>query len=112
MGSRRQHKFASLFYEELGKIFIEEGRNWFGAALITVTDVEFSPDLRNAKVFISIMGVEDQQAFLTTLQEHKGEIKRVLGQRLRNEVRKIPDITFHIDDSLDRAARIEELLKN
>lgn len=112
MSERRKARFESLFLEEIGKIFMKHGKEWFGTPLIAVSEVRFSPDLRNAKVFISLHGVQDQKALFQKILEQKGPLKRELGKSVRNQVRKMPEIELIHDDSIDRAARIDELLKD
>lgn len=87
------------------------GKQWFGSSLIAVSEVRFSPDLRNAKVYISLHGIRDEQALFQKILEHKGALKRELGKRVRDQLRKMPEVEFIHDDSIDRAGRIDELLK-
>lgn len=91
---------------------MEKGQDWFGSSLISVSEVRFSPDLRNANVYLSLHGVEDQKALFKRILQDKGPLKRELGKRVRHHVRKMPEIELHLDDSVDRAGRIDELLKD
>ncbi|MFB6257715.1 MAG: 30S ribosome-binding factor RbfA [Flavobacteriales bacterium] len=111
MATRRKARLESLFLEEVGQIFMEQGRGWFGSTLIAVSEVRFSPDLRNAKVFISLHGIAEQKQLFQKIQDQKGAIKKELGKKVRHQVRKMPELEFVLDDSIDRAARIDELLK-
>lgn len=98
--------------EEMGNLFMKKGKEWFGTPLISVSEVRFSPDLRNAKIFISLHGIKDQKALFQRILEQKGALKRELGKSVRHQVRKMPEIELIHDDSIDRAARIDELLKD
>lgn len=91
---------------------MEKGKEWFGTSLIAISEVRFSPDLRNANIYLSLHGIEEPQALFKKILEEKGAIKRELGARVRHQVRKMPEIEFHLDDSIDRAGRIDELLKD
>lgn len=112
MAEHRKDRFESLFFEEISSLFIEYGREWFGTSMIAVSEVRFSKDLRNANVYISLYGIPDQQALFKRILEQKGALKRELGKKLRHQLRKMPEIDLHLDDSIDRAARIDELLKD
>ncbi|MBY0358412.1 MAG: 30S ribosome-binding factor RbfA [Candidatus Obscuribacterales bacterium] len=77
--------------------------------LISVTDVECSPDCRRARIFISVFGEETQQTgTLEALTDHAGEIRGELGRRL--QLRFAPDISFKLDNSLERGAQVSELI--
>jgi|ERR1019366_3636642 ribosome-binding factor A len=111
MDSTRQLKVSRLIQKEIGEIFQRETRIFFGNALITVTQVRVSPDLSVAKVYVSLFNVPDVQTLLKLIQVHTKEIRSKLSERIKKQVRIIPNLVFFIDDSLDYAMRIDELLK-
>lgn len=111
MDSTRQLKVARLVQKEVADIFLREGKNYFGNALITVTGVRISPDLSFAKIYLSLFGIKDRVALFKSIKEYVPEIRKRLGQRIKKQVRIIPEINFYIDDSMDYAARINELLQ-
>jgi len=111
MDSTRQHKFSRLIQKEIGSIFTREGVNYYGKAFVTVTDAKVSPDLGIAKIYISIFGVPDSKKTLKEIDSHNKEIRRELGSRIRHQARIIPELKFFLDDSLDYAEKIENLLK-
>jgi ribosome-binding factor A len=111
MDSTRQLKVSRLIQKELGEIFQRETRMIFGAALITVTQVRVSPDLSVAKVYVSLFNVPDTKVLLKQIQENTKEIRMKLSERIKKQVRIIPNLVFFQDDSLDYAMRIDELLK-
>ncbi len=111
MDSTRQLKVSRLIQKELGEIFQQETRILFGNALITVTQVRVSPDLGIAKVYVSLFNVPDTKVLLKLIQEHTKEIRIKLSGRIKKQVRIIPNLVFFLDDSLDYAMRIDELLK-
>ena len=81
----------------------------FQNQLISVTDVDVSNDMRHAKIFLSIMGEpEHQQQLFNLLNEYKPRIRHELGQRIR--LRYTPDLELNLDDSLERGARVTQLL--
>jgi ribosome-binding factor A len=80
--------------------------------LVSITRVRVSPDLSFAKVYISIFPPLNQEDILKAIQEHSSKIRFDLGQKVRSQLRIVPDIAFHIDDSLDYIDKIDKLLKS
>ena len=110
MDSIRQNKVNKLLLKELSELFRSESRNLFGGAFITVTVVRVSPDLGLAKVYLSIMGKNGKEV-MKVVEEKNKDIRRRVGNALGKQLRVIPELHFYIDDSLDYAMKIEELLK-
>lgn len=111
MNSTRQNKVARLIQKELGELFQREARNLFGGALITVTIVRISPDLAEAKIYLSIFGVKDPEAIMKMVKTNYKVIRAKLGEKVKNQLRIVPNMSFFIDDSLDYAEKIDQLLK-
>lgn len=111
-GSTRQQKFGRLIQKELSEIFQRDKRGILDNAFITISDVTVSADLGVAKVYISMMLAKDKAQTLEKLNRGKGEIRKALGDRIRNQVRIIPELIFIIDETEEKAFRIEELIKN
>lgn len=81
-------------------------------AMVTVTVVNVAPDMSFAKAYVSIFGGKDRQEVFINIDKHKGEIRYELGKRLGKSMRRIPELAFEIDDSLDYAEEIDKLLKD
>jgi|SRR4051812_16173356 ribosome-binding factor A len=111
-GTVRQQKFSRLIQKELSDIFQRDQRSLLGGAFITVMDVKISPDLSFAKIYVSMTLVKDKTALLEKLDSHKKEIRRALGERIRNQARIVPDIAFFVDEVEENARRMEDLIKN
>jgi ribosome-binding factor A len=111
MESTRQQKIARLIQKDLSEIFRRMSRDHWQGDMITVTKVTVTPDLALSKVYLSLFGKTEKQALLEQIQEHKKEIRLQLGNRIHNQVRVIPELSFFIDDSLDYIENIENLLK-
>ena len=79
--------------------------------MITVTQVRVSPDLGVAKVYLSLFAVKDKEAVLQQIKTKTIEIRKGLGEMIKKQVRVIPNLMFFLDDSLDYAEHIDELLK-
>lgn len=112
MESQRQRKFSRLILKEISEIFQQDRKGIVGNHFITVVDVRMSPDLSVAKVYISFMLEKEKQETFDMINSHKGEIRNLLGQKIGKQVRKIPELIFYMDEVEEKAARIEEILKN
>ena len=75
MSSTRQRKYSGLIQKDLSEIFQKDSKHWFGKAFITVTDVDISPDLSFAKVYISLMLVDDPASFVKAINDKKSDSK-------------------------------------
>ncbi len=110
MESNRQKRVSRLIQKDLGEIFQVESRNWFSNVMITVTKVNVTADLSLARVYLSVFG-NDANEVLAVVETNKNAIRKMLGDRIKNQLRKTPELRFFIDDSLDYIENIENLLK-
>jgi ribosome-binding factor A len=110
MESTRQNKISRLLQKELSDIFLLYARNIPGT-LITVSSVHVSPDLSIAHANLSIFPSEKGQEVLKGIVAATNSIRFELGNKVRHQLRIIPALHFHIDDTLDYLDRIDELLK-
>ena len=110
MASVRQNKASRLIQKELSILFQKEGNTLFRGVMVSVTVVRMSPDLKVAKVYLSFFGVEDKKKYLEHINEIQGDIRRRLGMVMKNQLKYIPELHFFLDDSLDYADEIENLL--
>jgi ribosome-binding factor A len=107
----RQSKVARLIQKEMGEIFGKELRDILPGTFLTVTGADVSPDLSIAKIHFTVLGKIKPAEALEILMANKATIRKELSDRVKNQMRIVPDLRFHIDDSYDAVARIEELLK-
>lgn len=112
MESKRQLQLARTIQLNLSEIFRKEGFNMYGRAMVTISQVRMTPDLQLARAYFSIYNVEDKQGILDNLRDNISPIRRMLGKRIRNKVRIIPDLEFYLDDSLDEVFKLEKLFEN
>jgi len=110
MESTRLKKIGRLLQKELGDIFLKQTKGMPGA-LISVSAVRVSPDLGIAKVYLSIFPSEKGPEILKAIQANVKAVRFDLGQRVHLQLRKIPELSFYIDDSLDYIENIDNLLK-
>ncbi len=110
MDSTRQQKIAKLIQKELAEIFLQDGLPVYDC-MITVTKTNVTKDLSLARSYISIFNAEDNDQVLKTVKSNIKDIRFRLGQKVKNQLRVIPQLDFFIDDSLDYIENIENLLK-
>jgi ribosome-binding factor A len=110
MDSRRQQKVASLIKEEFTDILLKSGRSIYGKAFVTVTNVKVTPDLSTVRFHLSVMNGEKDEV-IKQFTDKKQEIKRMLGDKLRFNLRRVPEVEFFLDDTLDDVFRMEELFR-
>jgi ribosome-binding factor A len=110
MATTKQKKIARLVQKELGDILQKKSRSHFEGKMITVTVVRISPDLLIAKVYLSIYPSNDNDKIIELVRHYGSEIRYDLGNRIRHQVRRIPELNFFVDDSLDYIDNIDRLL--
>lgn len=106
----RPEKVAQLMRREIAEILQRKLRDPRMSAMVSVTDVEVTHDLSYAKIYVSVMGTpEERTKTLEALSSAAGFVRHELGPRLG--LREVPVVRFIHDDSIDRGARVEDLLK-
>ena len=108
---KRQKQVAAVINHELNDIFLRMGLNMSDGGMISISSVKITPDLFEARVYLSFFQVKDKEAALAKIKDRYKEIRKELGTRVRHQLRSIPELTFYIDDTLDYVFKIEELLK-
>ena len=111
-GTTRQLKFARLIQKEISEIFQRDKRGILDNAFVTVADVRVSPDLGVAKIYVSMMLAKDKVAVLEKIKSRKGEIRKALGDKIRKQVRIIPELVFFMDEVEENAQRMDSLISN
>jgi ribosome-binding factor A len=108
--STRQLKYSKLIQKDLSDIFQKNKSGIFSNEFVTIADVRMSPDLSIATVYLSMLLVKDKEALLEKINTHKNEIRRDLGNKIGKQVRIVPDLRFFIDDTEEKAAKIDSLI--
>ena len=109
MASIRQNKIESVIQSEVS-VYLQRNSSICLGTMVSVTVVRVTSDLSLARCYLSIFGAKDKQEVFETIESNSSRIRGEVGKKLRN-LRKIPALKFHIDDSLDYASKIDELLK-
>jgi len=110
METTRQNKINRLIQKELSDVFLLQTKAMHGI-LVSVSQVRVSPDLSFARVYLSIFPSEKGEELVKNIRENARAIRYEVAGRVRFQLRKMPELTFFLDDSLDYAEKIDALLK-
>ena len=111
--TNRQKKINALLQQDLAEILHLFLRNEnIQNLIVSVTAVRVTPDLQVAKVYLSVFPFSDARRILSMMEEQGGAIKNSLAQRIRNQLRVVPDLLFFVDDSLQQIEKIDRSLQN
>ena len=111
MESIRQKQVGELIRRYFGMILTEEGPNIYGRdKLVTLTDVKMTPDLLVAKIYISVYGTELKQEVILGLEDSHTRLRQALAGKIGKQMRRMPEIEFYLDDTIDEMYRVHDLL--
>lgn len=108
---KRQKQIAGLLNEEVNIIFQRLGLNMIDGGMVSISSVKVTPDLLEARFYISFFQVKDVKSALKKIDDHLYEIKKELATRVRHQLRSIPVLRIYHDDTLDQVFKMEDLLK-
>lgn len=111
METNRQKKIAGVIQQDIAEILQDAMRESQQGVIITVTKVHVTPDLGEAKVYISVFPTENRDQIVAETQAHAKSIKFQLAKRTRHQLRRVPELHFFLDDSLDYIEGIDKALK-
>lgn len=107
---KRQKQVAIEISKELNEIFLKMSLTMFKGGMISISSVKITPDLYEARIYLSFFQVKDVDEALAKFKELSSEIRGELGKRMRHQLRIIPQLSFYLDDTLDYVFKIEQLL--
>lgn len=111
METIRQKQVGELIRRYFSMILTEEGSYIYGRdKLVTVTDVKMTPDLLLAKIYISVYGTEYKQEVILEMEDNLPRLRQVLASRVGKQMRRMPNIEFFLDDTIDEMYRVDDLL--
>jgi ribosome-binding factor A len=108
--SKRQRQVAGLIQEELNFIFRHLGLNMIDGGMVSISSVKVTPDLLEARIYLSFFQVADAGASLKTIEGKAWEIKKELAEKIKHQLRRIPALKFFPDDTMEHAFKVQELL--
>ena len=112
MESKRQQKFARLLQKELAEVFQRDVPHLLNGAYISISTVRTSPDLGVVKVYLSLLLAKDPKAVVANVRENTKAIRHALAQRIKSQVRVIPELIFFLDDSAEYAAKMDKIISD
>ncbi|HWI92126.1 MAG TPA: 30S ribosome-binding factor RbfA [Flavisolibacter sp.] len=108
---KRQKQVGGLIQEEINMIFQRLGLNMVDGGMVSISSVKITPDLLEARIYLSVFNAADNKSVLKKIEDRAWEIKKELAARVRNQLRRIPELKFFLDDTLDHVFKMEELFK-
>jgi ribosome-binding factor A len=108
---KRQKQIAGLMQEELNAIFQRLGLSMIDGGMISISSVKVTPDLLEVRVYLSLFQINDKKATLKKIEERAWEIKKELAARVKTQLRRIPELRYFLDDTLDHVFKMEELFQ-
>jgi ribosome-binding factor A len=108
---KRQKQVAGVIQEEMNDIFNRMSLTMIDGGMVSISGVKITPDLLEARIYLSLFQVSDPKKVIHYFEERKPEIKRELSSRVKHQLRRIPELKFFHDDTLDQVFKIEEIFK-
>ncbi len=109
--SKRQKQVAGLIQEEITTIFQRLGLNMTNGGMVSVSSVKITPDLLEARIYISLFKVADEKFVMKKLEDRSWEIKKELAARVKHQLRRIPELKIFHDNTLAHVDKMEEIFK-
>jgi ribosome-binding factor A len=108
---KRQKQVAGVIQEEMNDIFMRMALNMLNGGMVSIAGVKITPDLLEARIYLSLFKVSDVEKTMQVFEDRKPEIKRELTTRVKHQLRRMPELRFYLDDTLDQVFKIEEIFK-
>lgn len=109
--NKRQKQIAGLLNQELAGIFQYLGLNMVDGGMVSIASVKITPDLLEARIYLSVFNAPDNAAVLKKVESRGWEIKKELAARVKHQLRRIPELKYFLDDTLDHVFKMEEIFK-
>jgi ribosome-binding factor A len=112
MDSIRQRQVAEMIKRHFSTLLQQEGNYIYGSTpFVTVTNVRMSPDFNTAKIYLSIFNTEFKQEVILEMEDQYLRLKQALAARIGKQMRRMPELQFYIDDTLDEMYRVDALFQ-
>ena len=111
MDGKRQLQVAKLIQREVSTIFQEKRSYLFGEIMVTITEVTVTKDLQSAKIYLSVLNASNPEEVMNNIELSRKEIRSDLASRIRNDVKRIPELIYFLDETLENVFKIDSLLK-
>ncbi|MEO7210649.1 MAG: ribosome-binding factor A [Chitinophagaceae bacterium] len=108
---KRQRQVAGILQQDLNEIFTRLGLNMIDGGMVSISSVKVTPDLLEARIYLSFFQIEDRIAAMKKIENQAWEIKKILADKIKHQVRRIPVFNYYEDDTLDHVFKMEEIFK-
>jgi ribosome-binding factor A len=108
---KRQKQVSGLIQEEMNAIFQRLGISIVNGAMLSISSVKITPDLLEVRVYLSIFNAKEPKEIMNVVHERQWDIKKELASRVKHQLRRIPEIKYFLDDTLDHVFKMEEIFK-
>lgn len=108
---KRQRQVAGVIQQEMNDIFRRLGLNMIDGGMVSISSVKVTPDLLEARIYLSLFQVADAKATMKKIEDKAWEIKKELSERVKHQLRRMPVLHYFQDDTLDHVFKMEELFK-
>jgi ribosome-binding factor A len=110
METKRQLQIAELVKRHISMVLMAEGSYIYGSSvLVTVTSVKMTPDFSLAKIYLSVYNTDNKQEVMLLLEPEMPRLQQALYQRLKKHMRRMPEVAFYLDDTIDEMYRIDDM---
>lgn len=111
---KRQKQVGGLIQEEINSILQRKGLTFIDGSMVSVSSVKITPDLLEARIYLSIFNPNtnasgNSKELLEKIEDKSWEIKKELASHVKNQLRRIPELKFYLDDTLDHVFKMEQL---
>lgn len=110
--SKRQLQVASMIEHEMSDIFQREGLNIINGGMISIAKVKVTPDLLEVRFYISFFKIAEPEKMLQHIKDMDWKLRKLLAERIKHQVRKIPVLHYYLDDTLEYVEKMDNLFKN
>jgi ribosome-binding factor A len=108
---KRQKQVAAVIQQELNDVFMRLSLNMIDGGMVSISSVKVTPDLLEARIYLSLFKVADAQSAMKKIQAQAWEVKKELSERIKHQLRRIPVLHFYHDDTLDYVFKMEDIFK-
>ena len=109
---KRQKQVASVLQAEMNDVFTKMGISMIDGGMVSIASVKVTPDLLEARIYLSMFQVADKEAAMKRINDRAWEIKKLLADKVKSQLRRIPVFHYYLDDTLDYVFKMEEVFKN
>ena len=108
---KRQRQVAGAIQESMNDIFRRLNLAMIDGGMVSISSVKVTPDLLEARIYLSLFQVKDQKSVMKTIESRAWEIKKELADKMKHQLRRIPVLHYYLDDTLDYVFKMEEIFK-